>query len=227
MSKFRWDSDQVEFIEKWWPHFGTEWCASELNQTRLRVKSKVDGLKLLMLPKDQRLCIKCKVGYQFICDSRRTNKTCKLCESEHRKELYRLRNPLKPKRTLGIHYDKKRCDKTWDELFKEIATTLRYRNKTKHNCEYNLSGHELKEIFDKQQGKCYYSNRELKKPSCEKAVKDLHVISIDRIDSLGAYTPDNIVLCTYWANIAKSEGSLKEFIKICEDITNNFKEKLL
>lgn len=202
---FRWTKEDTEYLINYWPHFGTEICAKDLKYSKLRVKSKVDKLKLSMLPKNERLCVLCKKNNQYIKPNvnHRTNNTCKDCELQSRRKK---------------RYDKSRQYKEWDELFKEIARTLRYRNKTKHNSDYKITAEELQYIYDKQNGKCFYTGRVLNKPIIIDGIDDPDILSVDRLDSAGAYTPDNIVLATKTSNIAKMQMSLSEFIKLCNDV---------
>ena len=115
-------------------------------------------------------------------------------------------------------YDKRRQDKTWPELFKEIARTLRYRNKKLHACSYEISAEELESMFFSQNGMCAYTGRILEKPITTDGPRNINVLSIDRIDSTGAYTPDNIALVCWGANVAKHEMSLTEFVTLCHQI---------
>jgi len=61
-----WAQEEIEFIKKWYPHFGKHWVAKELKQNYRRVKSKVDKLGILMFPKHERLCVQCKINFQKI-----------------------------------------------------------------------------------------------------------------------------------------------------------------
>lgn len=219
MSKFNWSDDDVNFINIWWPHFGTEWVASELSQTKLRVKAKVDKLQLKMLPKTQRLCITCRTNFQYIDDNpnRRTNKTCKVCELRHRKDT-RKKYPEYELAYKRRQYNKRRQDKSWEELFNDIARTLRYRNKKLHSCSEEITAQELRAKYDSQAGKCKYTGRTLEKPITNDGIKNPNVLSIDRIDSTGGYTIDNIALVCWYANVAKHEYDLDDFIKLCRDV---------
>ncbi len=214
MSRYIWKNDDVIFLKEWWPHFGTELCSAELNITRSRIKAKIDKLRVKMLDKDKRLCISCKIGYQYIDSNinRRTNRTCKECELASRRKR---------------RYDKSRSDKSWEELFKEIARTLRYRNKKLHNSTIAVTANELSSIYKKQHGLCYYTGRIMSKPIPTDGIRNNNVLSVDRIDSAGAYSVDNIVLCIYGSNVGKMDMSHDDYIKLCIDLANTHSNKQL
>lgn len=197
----------VLFLSEWWPHFGTPWCSETMKIPEFKIKSKVDKLGLKMLEKTQRLCITCKVNYQYFKNNKknRTKRECKECELKERRSKRK---------------EKARQDKTWEELFKEISRTLRYRNRKIHNSTYQITADELMNIYKKQEGKCYYTKREMIKPIRYETRLE-NVLSVDRYDSNKAYTPDNIVLCTYIANIAKMDSTADQFVGLCKDVYLN------
>lgn len=219
MDKFKWSDEDVKFIKEWWPHFGTAWVAKSLGYTALRVKTKADKLKLKMLDKPDRLCIECQSDYQYIDPNagRRTNRTCKSCELLLRKQT-RKSYPEYNSSYKKKQYEARRADKTWSELFNEIARTLRYRNKKLHNCSDMITAEVLQDMFERQKGKCYYSGRVMDKPITNDGIKNYNVLSVDRIDSYAGYSSDNIVLCTFGCNVGKGQMTHDEYIKLCEDV---------
>lgn len=206
MVMFRWSNDQTNFLKEWWPHFGTGWVAAELGLSKFQVKSKADKLKLCILPKAERLCILCKINKQWDAGEHRKGIRCKECFTMIRKANRKRQSTA-------------RKDKDWPALFNEIARTLRYRNKKLHSSTYKISAEELSQIFNEQEGRCFYSGVKLEKPKGER--KDYNAISVDRFDSDGAYTPDNIVLCTAGVNTAKMDMDAEYFINLCKLVTVN------
>ena len=80
--------------------------------------------------------------------------------------------------------------------------------------ENNLTVDDINEMFDKQNGLCYWFKIPLI-PSNHK--KHPQQPSLDRLDSNKGYTKDNVVLCCYSANIGRNENDLKtwlEFLKL-------------
>ena len=89
---------------------------------------------------------------------------------------------------------------------------------TKNNIEFTITWNDLKFIWDKQNGKCAYTDIKLlnSKNSSNKLLKSPIKASLDRIDSSKGYTPDNIqwvsLICQYAKN-SFTENQLKEFIE--------------
>lgn len=210
---FKWQKDQITFLEKWWPHFGTNYVSRELNLSKFQIKSKVDQINMHMHIKENRLCIICKTNYQWIPDNKKSRKgyKCRDCWLSNRRLHRNTQN-------------RTRYEKSWESLFNEIARTLRYRNKKLYNSNYFITSTELQEIYNKQNGKCFYSGKILLKPTCLK--KDVDVISVDRYDSSGAYTPNNIVLCTVQVNTSKMDMKALDYISLCEAVYNHSKAKV-
>jgi hypothetical protein len=78
----------------------------------------------------------------------------------------------------------------------------------------NLSGHDIKEVYEQQNGKCYFSGESLKIffRNCE---IDENVISIDRIDSNGGYNKNNIRIVSKRFNFFKNCKSDNVFYNEC------------
>src|SRR5882724_4188416 len=88
--KFRWTLQETDKLKEFWPHFGTYHIAEVLGFSRRRVKGKVDGLKLTMLPKVERSCISCSTGKQF---SRYAGLYCQECHLGRRRHRRLSRQP--------------------------------------------------------------------------------------------------------------------------------------
>jgi hypothetical protein len=121
----------------------------------------------------------------------------------------------------------------------EVIVSKRYRDKYKkiqplellyrtckgnakkyNNREFTIIPEDLHNQWLNQNGKCYYTNRDMK---FELGFKDS--VSIDRFDSSKGYTKDNIVLCQRQVNIMKNDATLNELISFATDIINKFKIK--
>lgn len=83
---------------------------------------------------------------------------------------------------------------------------------------FNITLQDLKQLWSKQQGRCYYSGVAL-----TTEVGDPNKVSIDRADSNKDYAPDNVVLCTKRLNLMKREMSTEEFLTVILRVSlNNF-----
>jgi hypothetical protein len=96
--------------------------------------------------------------------------------------------------------------------------------------EFNLETQELLDMFNKQKGRCYYTGEKMvmKVLTGKQFTRKDHdeykdYLTIDRLDSNKGYILNNVVLCTWKVNAAKSTLSYKDFIKICENIKNKMK----
>lgn len=90
---------------------------------------------------------------------------------------------------------------------------------------FNLTIKELDDIFEKQNGLCYYTGRKLLPAETRVPSKTESNISLDRVDSSLGYTKDNIVMCVKNANLAKHVLSHDTFIQLCIEVAENCKNK--
>lgn len=95
------------------------------------------------------------------------------------------------------------------EVDRIISNLVRYsRNSAKRrNIYYDLDFDIILNLYNSQQGKCYYTGLDLK----DYSIGEKDCPSIDRIDSTKGYTKDNIVICKGWATIMKMETDLDTF----------------
>ena len=88
-------------------------------------------------------------------------------------------------------------------------------NDSKHRkIENHLTVDDINEMFDKQNGLCYWFKIPLI-PSNHK--KHPQQPSLDRLDRSKGYTKDNVVLSCYSANIGRNENDIEtwlEFLKL-------------
>ncbi len=78
------------------------------------------------------------------------------------------------------------------------------------------------DLYEKQQGRCYWFNIELKPSNTSKYPWQP---SLDRLDRDKGYEPDNVVLACYTANIGRNTTSKEIFKDFVEDLKNNINEK--
>lgn len=122
------------------------------------------------------------------------------------------RNHKKQKR-LDSEYRKMEGDKQKERRIRLWQNTLIHDSKHR-KVENTLTIDDINEMFDNQNGLCYWFKIPLT-PSNRK--KHPQQPSLDRLDRNKGYTKDNVVLCCYSANIGRNENDLEtweKFIKV-------------
>lgn len=156
-----------------------------------------------------------------------THKKCKICgEIKSINDFYKSQRSSKCKTcTLNITREyKKRKRKSVEfkksEGLKQKERRVRlWQNTLIHDSkrkgmEHTLTVEDIKEMYNKQNGLCYWFKIPLI-PSNEN--KHPQQPSLDRLDRKKGYTKDNVVLCCYSANIGRNENSLdtwKNFLNL-------------
>lgn len=86
------------------------------------------------------------------------------------------------------------------------------------NMEWALTPFGIEEVYQRQQGRCYYTGLEMlyanNRSAMKKIVNSPLVMSLDRKDSSRGYTKDNVVLCCVFINYAKSDFDYDEFVEL-------------
>ena len=203
-----WTRDRVDFLAKWWPHFGTYWVSQQLGLSRPQVKAKVEKTGLKILPKAERLCVGCREEYQF---SRYGGLHCRSCHLLHRKQTKR-----------GI------VDETNPKVRKSQYSTARERwialatNTARHRSvePSDITTDYMIELWDQQKGLCFYSGLLLKEPTYG-ILRHPYSASIDRVDSQKGYIRGNVVWCAWICNRAKSNLSADEYITLCSLVVHH------
>jgi len=133
----------------------------------------------------------------------------------------------------GLHSSCKKCstssikkwlDKDINNFIKKIFLSCRSncirRNKV---LEFNITEQNIVDLYNKQDGRCAFTNEKLTTISYTKVAGDKELndynISIDRIDSSKGYTVNNIQLVGATINIMKNDVSDTEFKIMAELIT--------
>lgn len=86
----------------------------------------------------------------------------------------------------------------------------------KRNIKFDVSKEYLWELFQKQEGKCYYTGDDI-----FLGVRNQRggkTASLDRLDSSKGYTEDNVVWCHKDINLMKRDKSEQEFYELCQKI---------
>lgn len=143
----------------------------------------------------------------------KTKKVCKGCLQELRVENFY------PDKNYYSSYCKK-CDIKRGKIRNESSVENRIKrslrackNRAKQErAKFDLTLEYLLSIFDKQNGKCFYTEDKLE------IVAGWNVMSVDRVNPCDGYTKNNVVLCTHRANLMKSNLSIQEFKLLCKNI---------
>lgn len=213
------NDEQIAYATQWWPHFGTNIIAKDLGIDPISIKRFVDCAKLHILDKPDRLCTVCRINYQV-------------------SKLNGLRQPAKCSECISIKRKELRIDKeretralmTFDSFFKASARTLNYRNRTRHNSDIVVTYLDLIDIYNNQDGLCFYSGVKIEMPygiineyGVNAGDMNPNVLSFDRFDSNLPYSKENIRICTYQVNIAKNSYTADQFVSMCVAVAaNNF-----
>lgn len=100
-------------------------------------------------------------------------------------------------------------------LFKQCKT-----NADTREIKFEITEKDIYDLYEKQNGKCAYTNLELKF-----IINDPHSMSIDRINSDKDYTIDNIQLVCSIINKMKWTLKHEDFINLAKAVTKRKKEK--
>lgn len=116
------------------------------------------------------------------------------------------------------YQSKKRNGADLGFIFMMRATEIRRRCKSK-NIPFDSNLKEvLKDQWEKQNGICFYSGRELN------VSNDYHdnpfSVTVDRVKPELGYVKDNIVFCCSIYNRMKQNLSCEEFVNCCKEVIN-------
>lgn len=112
------------------------------------------------------------------------------------------------------------CNKTnLSVVIPKAISNAKVRAKKK-GIEFDISSEHVWDLIEKQNGKCFYSGKQLGLIFNEN-LRDM--MSIDRIDSSRGYTKDNVVLCCAAVNSMKNSMTIEEMVDWCVAISKNMK----
>lgn len=126
------------------------------------------------------------------------------CRAEFMKAYYSGSNNPNYKKT-GLS--------TLEIFFRDKISKLEHTAKQR-GIPFNLFPSNLIDLYNKQNGLCYYTGIPMSLVSTaswkNKRQADFDVLSVDRLDSNGSYSSDNIVLCCTAINKMKGTSSILE-----------------
>jgi hypothetical protein len=197
-----WNEENTSYLTEWWPHFGTYAVADDLGLTRPQFKAKADKMKLKLLPKGERMCVVCREERQV---SRRYGLRCRAC-------------------SLSARRGRNSSMEAW---LSDRAREFRYRSVKLHNIESDITTEFLADLWEKQDGKCYYTGEPLLTPiNGDRTRRDWRLASLDRVDPSGGYTTSNVVWACWAANHMKRNLTLDEFYSIADKVIRQRKKHL-
>lgn len=92
----------------------------------------------------------------------------------------------------------------------KLQGRIRKGNQSTSYHEIHITIDDLKEQWAKQNGKCYWLNVDMSLPDLFIS-RSPFAPSVDRLDSSGHYTKDNIVLTTRFANLGRGAYDGEDF----------------
>lgn len=178
---------------------------------------------------ETRICKKCNLSKPIIkfeeCKSHgkiyRLN-TCRVCRKMREKQL----NPnLKSQDIQRLKEWKNSIRGTIDGF---IYSNL-YRWRKRSNIKSDLTFDYLKELWNNQNGKCFYTNVALTdfKASTSRrqfsvSNKSRYSPSLDKMTPNLGYVQGNVVWTAHTINTMKNDSTVEEFIKLCKFISDKF-----
>ena len=118
---------------------------------------------------------------------------------------------------------KARRDIYWQTARYDIKKHISYRLavwKKKTPEVFNLTTDYLYDLYNQQNGNCFYTNRKMIVGGKHgESYKDF--LSLDRLFPEKGYVKGNVVWCTYFINTMKGQLTYNEFHLLIKDIINN------
>ena len=145
------------------------------------------------------------------------SKICTHCKEE--KEIIDFK--IRPVNKDGYANQCKKCeyeictDSRKSYIFNNWAKLLFLGAKRHSKYDFDIDEKFVSELYEKQNGKCFWFNVDLK-PSNE--AKYPWQPSLDRLDREKGYTRDNVVLACYSANIGRNTSDEATFSLFVEDL---------
>lgn len=106
-------------------------------------------------------------------------------------------------------------------FMKQITKHLNRGNDRKLSCSLTIK--QLDDMFDYQNGLCYFSEEPLTLPDFSLGYKYYESnfnVSIDRLNNFKGYHKNNCVLCTKEINQMKMDMSVSRFVELCSLVSS-------
>lgn len=184
---------------------------SRLKRRSITCSRKCVGIRN-RAPNDTK-CVQCGKMFHLKDSHKRSNKGDPCCSRECRGEY--LKTVYK-----GIDNPNSRY---FNEIDKFFATKIHNLKKSakERGFEFNTTPTDLRAIYDRQNGLCYYSGIPMALRSTkwsDRNQADPDVLSVDRIDPSKGYVTENIVLCCTGLNKLKGNSTIEEALYFTNQI---------
>jgi hypothetical protein len=134
---------------------------------------------------------------------------CKECGRIRCKE-WRRKNPEKSRLSDKLSKLKSKQEDPVKHRIRRLLASMHGRYSKKEIIK-DLKPEDLMTLYNQQEGKCYYTDVQMKLSSDTE--RDLYLMSIDRTDSSKGYTKDNVVLCCWGVNVLKGPHSNEQMLQ--------------
>lgn len=117
-----------------------------------------------------------------------------------------------------------RAKGVWSKYFPMQYLSSFCKSARLRNISWEINIYDLDVIYERQNGKCYYTGQDLILPNCKTSgqyTKKSFNVSIDRKDNDLGYHPDNICLCLKHVNMCKHILHHNDFIKLCKQVATH------
>jgi|TARA_Y100000287_G_C14233791_1_gene363524 hypothetical protein len=89
----------------------------------------------------------------------------------------------------------------------------------KKNLPFDLSKEDVMDMFERQQGKCFYSGIKLNVVKSDASrTHDPFKMSLDCVNPSLGYVRGNVVWCAYCVNALKLKMSAEDMVNVCRSI---------
>jgi hypothetical protein len=183
-----------EDFEKLYPDFGAAPLMEKFGLTRRKVSTIASALQIPRKERDRRFCVKCEAPLAGTPSY--AGNYCPDCFNARRRKLEKE--------------DTRICLRT---LFHRAKI-----RSSKKETPFNITQEHLMELWETQHHRCYYSGIEM---NSKESLRDPYGVSIDRRVPEKGYTVGNVVLCCWGVNTAKQEFSMKDFLYLCQKVTEH------
>lgn len=214
-----WSKEEIEILENFYIHYGAKYCQDLLKNRKIGKQAIIKyanklGLKrekswkqseineLINLHKDNRSV------YEISCILNKTTSSV-----SHKMFRLKLKSNVDVLNTQFDYAPDERFKGDFKDFIRKKFSNAKNTCK-KFNFEFSIDEEFLFEMWKSQNGKCFYSGKQMEIFSSAWAA------SIDRIDSKQGYTKKNVVLCCGIFNRMKLNYSVKDFINLCQMVTN-------
>lgn len=164
-------------------------------------------------------CFKCKTWKslgKFNKNSQLSGKVAKMCRECHNKHPSVILCEYNRRQRLRTAFDSGNLNLYFTKKISSIKNNCK-----RNNVKFDLTVKNIMDLWNKQQGKCYYSNIPMSNSMKQLGFQAWDSPSIDRLEPNKGYVVDNIVWCIFAVNSFKSSLTEKQFKSKLKEIIWN------